>query len=982
VNLDDRISAAKGLNLSPLHPDFSPTLFRWLAEKIRSTGISGVERIVSKQYAPISQRLEETWIQEGCSVRNVLRTTELAIHLIDEQGNLREDQLALAIVYMEQHLYSLGPNRQHDAMRQRNILRALKLLKEGKEFKTAIKTISKPIGNQNATNVIRATLKLPEKISVTDAHTRQAVLAAWLSTLRQSVGSCFGTAPSIMLHDEQPLQFLEDLKQLIATGQLKRIFGGVEYSVPFSPSWGVGDLRKSIPVPRIDGDRGIAIWNSPGMISALEEGGLIPSGIDYVEKEARSKKLVLETISERFPPDSHPIATPEEILRWIFMREQKLTDADIEDLESRPRHIGVAGILVARSIKGGKEARFDRYKELYQRAQEGFKSIAENPLLKSWEFSIASFAETKMTFSRWNLYASLGFDPNERGGLGECLLNFIKERLDQANERVHDLQNHYEMLYVQVRGLEARIARAETKADIAYLRADYELRSFDLRSALQDRDHAHSRAKRLSNLYDDLIHEYDKRFPQYFQEIYDAEMHDIKGGPYDDSPAGFRLVYKHGRSNTSQWTMIRTPGEYIDSLAAFFIATENEISSQPEFALIQQDLSEVSSRLISHVKSVDFIDSSFYRMAKAHNVPYVKDPLKNLDRIDKKPWVYTSGGTMAHLVSVYFRREDLPSDVSRWVESPAELLVFLLDSIKDIPKIYRSRIERGVNGSMLMHSPTHAFLLKPNMEPFRNGWLNEEYTFTWVRDHWLSPMEEFVSGLYLDGDQVKVFLDLLEHSVPENYRPHFRQVFARVPGRISSVDLRDYIVSVMAGDAGFAWRGHNILPPGEIESLMYNSLPMLDRERTTQAIRRILFELPGYTNEAKVEEMLDLYEELSRGHYEISEVTSFQLRETILTLILIDQGRVTSPIDYHDLIAKAASKLRYAMPQPIVIADTNWVKDYFAFVVNPGSGELDFWRVDSTGLEGSPMDIWKQWLDGSQKKPDWGIYNDPRQYMA
>jgi hypothetical protein len=68
------------------------------------------------------------------------------------------------------------------------------------------------------------------------------------------------------------------------------------------------------------------------------------------------------------------------------------------------------------------------------------------------------------------------------------------------------------------------------------------------------------------------------------------------------------------------------------------------------------------------------------------------------------------------------------------------------------------------------------------------------------------------------------------------------------------------------------------------------------------------------------------------------------------------------------------------MPAPFIFADTNWVKDYFAFVVNPGNGRFELWRMDYIGSRGAPMSDWEKWLNGSRKEPDWGVYNNPYEY--
>ena len=68
------------------------------------------------------------------------------------------------------------------------------------------------------------------------------------------------------------------------------------------------------------------------------------------------------------------------------------------------------------------------------------------------------------------------------------------------------------------------------------------------------------------------------------------------------------------------------------------------------------------------------------------------------------------------------------------------------------------------------------------------------------------------------------------------------------------------------------------------------------------------------------------------------------------------------------------------MPAPLIFADTNWVKEMFGFVVNPGTGKLELWRLDYTGSNGYPMTSWKQWVNGSRPDLRWGIYVKPFEY--
>ena len=69
--------------------------------------------------------------------------------------------------------------------------------------------------------------------------------------------------------------------------------------------------------------------------------------------------------------------------------------------------------------------------------------------------------------------------------------------------------------------------------------------------------------EQFQNFYPFIITQLSSLFPLYFQEIYDAEMQDFQGDQYDDSPAGFRLIYKYGRSEASVWKLIQDADQWI-----------------------------------------------------------------------------------------------------------------------------------------------------------------------------------------------------------------------------------------------------------------------------------------------------------------------------------------------------------------------------------------------------------------------------------
>ena len=111
-------------------------------------------------------------------------------------------------------------------------------------------------------------------------------------------------------------------------------------------------------------------------------------------------------------------------------------------------------------------------------------------------------------------------------------------------------------------------------------------------------------------------------------------------------------------------------------------------------------------------------------------------------------------------------------------------------------------------------------------------------------------------------------------------------------------------------------------------------------------------------------------------------IPATKLQEICKALLCIEQEETSSEFDYHALISKAAVAAGLALHPPLLFADSNWVKDYFGFVFNPGSARFELWRFDETGRVGAPMSHWEEWLDGSRQDLKWGIYTKPYEYRA
>lgn len=74
----------------------------------------------------------------------------------------------------------------------------------------------------------------------------------------------------------------------------------------------------------------------------------------------------------------------------------------------------------------------------------------------------------------------------------------------------------------------------------------------------------------------------------------------------EDASAGFRLFYKHGRTDASLWTAIKTKKEFNQFLRDFFLARESLLFVQ---AKEQTIITEIVAAIVSHLhQSTFFLD--------------------------------------------------------------------------------------------------------------------------------------------------------------------------------------------------------------------------------------------------------------------------------------------------------------------------------------------------------------------------------------
>ncbi len=871
----------------------------------------------------LCREIERSRLQDPAAARYRRRAHLLACHLIDEKGALHKEDVENLLAIWEANGRIFYPSAASDEAAFRQVLNILRWLCNSTEAIKKILRFSLPVANHYLEHLIRVALFLPSNHVLVHADVRRAALSACFSFLRQNAGSCFATAPAILIHAQQPEYFLNDLEELLSTARLRRVVEGEEYSVPCSPSWGVSGLKKDLlSLSSKDIER------SPGLFAALEAAQFGREKLKVLLSQIAEgkKKLYVDTFFEE-----------------AVLRENGLARERWELFKQGTRFISRSLLITQRDPQ---EALCESVENALNAARDMFRTMTDHPLLRGWEYTLASFSEVKMEFSRWNLYSSLGFDPNEQGGLGYALAGAIDSRIAAANKKIEEMHKSYELAFDQARMTEGMLKRASSEQEARRLSAEYQSRTHHMRSLLDMRNDAHRLGSHFVNLYSFLLKQFDKRFPEYFQEIYDAEMFDPSQGIDQDSAAGFRLVYKHGRSDPSQWTLIKNGREYIDVLLDFFKMIEPEIIAACTDEAVANEIPKLIDLVIEQLRSEEFLKSALLRMKKAHSTEKMPGNAPEMLLGEKLPWAYISGGTMETLLKTYYRGHSNISSEGRWVESAEDLLILLLETLKGVSFTASEAYRKNSDKRMLMHSPTHAFLLLPGTALFCEGWEHDSFTYTWVRDQLIEPSKKFYEKISLKIHEAELLMEHCGKGLPETFLHAWKGALGD-----SSSEIK---ISKLTSSAG-------PLLVDTLDAVLFCNLPIYRGKKWKEAVSHLIGD---GINEIPAEILHDL--------------TAIDLLRLAKGCFLLSHGSLEQRIDLHGKVLENALKEGMIAPR-IVFADTNWPHYRFAFAWGAASNRLRLFRIEPDGETAIPMNSWEQYLNGSIHLP-WAAYIKPEQY--
>jgi len=889
---------------------------RFLSSLLEMPEGSLARRLDAPEEAEISYFMDLFPLQDSFRFRARHYGLKIAVQLIDESGELDKKRLSELSREFDEGFYFIGPKREGDALIFEHLRSSLNYLQEVPECALWLKKFSPPLCHKRAEQAVRETLGDGGESAeggqirrLESFHVRRAVLAAWLTLLRQSTGSCFATAPAILIQKNYPLRLLKDLYELLSTGRLKRVFGGQEYMVPMSLESGRGDLQK--PLSALQG-----LAYSPGLIRAFEAGGALDKKKTFAGKRAELQRFFAEETFDE-------IKTVEELIRSVLLRKAGITQEDLDD-EAYLARIQMAPLLARQSAvyyqkPSERSQKISAWRKSFEQACLVFQSFTECALLRIWEYTIASFCDVKIDFARWNLYIGLGFAHDEKGGIGDFLYQTISFLLQQANDEAAQCHKEYEQAVNAARSGESMLASSDNNALRNQLRAELVAAVQAANAALEARDLAAAKAEALAGFFSSLMKQYDEKLQEYFQEIFDPSLVGEEAHLYDDSLAGFRLVYKHGRSDASQWTRVYSGEEYIHSLRDFFAAVENDLIVPP--SLDRKLASEITTGLIQFIQSSEFLESAMRRSQK---------------RGRRSPWDYFSGGTMETLLQAYCSKERGFEESQIIPHSEEQLLRFLLEE------------KKGGKGSvLLMRSPTHAFLFDPSLLS-----LNAEMAIEEIR--------RFFSRLKYDEAMQEHIAHRLSERLALEEQSLFLHRFRQMQTADTTAGFRAHLIESLQSLKSS--RVKNII--SWVDSVLFENAPLLPVSEAKKAIQKV------------IENVLGRIPSIEKGIS--SYLNPAEIHQAVLSFVLEETRSPVSVRDWQREIANAMRTLDFCPPAPLLFADTNWSGWFFGFLPNPATGELELWRFNRIGTQGAPMADWKEWLSGSNSSP-WVVLSNPKE---
>ncbi|WP_201456444.1 hypothetical protein [Chlamydia sp. 17-3921] len=938
-------------------------VFQSLTESQQPTPL---EEIFCVDDTALFEAYQTTALQSPLAAKTINIAQKTAIYILADNGEIDPIKLIDAIHHLTNHLYPLGPHRHNEVKAREHLLNMLKALKESKELKDRIKKLFVP-SYTTIQNLIRDSLALEDSIPITTIHVRQAALTALFTYLRQDVGSCFATALAILIHQEYPELFFKDLDDLLSTGKLTRIIGTREVSIPINLSGCIGELFKHIRILDLYPDPIMKLSASPGLQKAFEAAGILDSQEtsqiqvqQLLAHEYMLQKLqqIQTTISAHEIIQTtllHYYQVSESIVKTVLFKEGLHSKEKVLFTSQHPHELSQAQKVYS-------------YLFAYEQAKRAFIRDTQNPLLKSWEYSLATLADANNSVTAHHIHIALGWNHDEPDSLANLIQTFVEHEITNIHSIVSQCEQTYQEARAQLDYIENRMKNPLNNQDSQILTMDHIRFRQELNKALYDWDAAQEKAKKFLNLPKYLMSFYTKQIPQYFRSFYDAFIQEFSH-LHTDTPAGFRVLFTHGRAHPHSWSPIYSISEFIRFLSEFFSSTEVDLLEKHAIEDLEKETSVLIHNIIALLHKESFQQAALTRILQAYNLPVPESILNNLNQVTLTPWVYISGGSVNSLLTDYFEKTTPLTVMQKHPENAHELAAFFSDALKDLPEGIKSYLEDGTH-TLITASPSHVFSVIAGSPLFREAWDNDWYSYTWLRDVWMKQHNSFLYNTVLSQPDIYTFIERfckkysLDHLI-QDFHNFCSDYSFSLP---EFYDKSSQFLQEILPDAH-----HTLIYQRRLAHQIVNDVPYVSEQQLPETLELISAYL-GISSRITFNKFSDLIEQ----HIpKLSLLSSSDIRHLYKGLLMQSYQKTYTEEDLYLRLANAMRHHSLAYPAPLLFGDSNWPYSYFGFILHPGTSQIDLWQFNYAGLQGAPLENLQEVL--SVEKP-WSLYSNPIDY--
>lgn len=253
-----------------------------------------------------------------------------------------------------------------------------------------------------------------------------------------------------------------------------------------------------------------------------------------------------------------------------------------------------------------------------------------------------------------------------------------------------------------------------------------------------------------------------------------------------------------------------------------------------------------------------------------------------------------------------------------------------------------------------MHSPSHAFSLRPALPLFQQGWQDKGFTYTWVRDHLEFPAREFYDKVTVSAKEQRMLVEEYAKTLPYHFAATFIKDFfpTELPAFID--EFRNNLLVSLERAAHTHDIAARELFEESLDHFLYNSFPISTRKQV----------------QLLLESDVDL-----EGEFFTSKI----VLQIALLFFIKKQGSIILPKELFESVVERGRAQGLFPPTPLIFADTNWPDFYFAALYCPGTKKVELFRTDIYGLSAVPMRNWDPFFKGDPSLL-WTVYTHPGEY--